>query len=837
MQLLGALTRQPGAAYLRNMESSGSLRLVILLLPSLVFIPTGCIGAGTGDDSALDQFPLHLEEHLESAAVEAADPPDDPPAAVEWSFDVAQSDWKVVVPDNSDQQSVSLHRLDDALRINLPPESRTRQPMGREVLEGSIYVDLPDWRREDWAYVAVRARASATVEELALMFNLGGDKTPFELGGQHVYLVDDESVQTYVLRVDWAPDWKGVWNADSWRQLGLQFTAAEPDLAWIDILSVTVVPKGAEYANASTGVRTEVRRGGEYRRTLWARAPARIAYTLTVPEDGRLDFAMGVLRPEPTVTFRVQARTLGVAEPSAEPLFEEAWSNAGEWGQRSIDVGGLAGQTVTLTLVADSASSGNVAFWAAPTLSRWRQGAESGSRPTETAGSSESGRPNIIFYVIDGGAADQMSVYGYNRRTTPNLERIGAAGAVFEYAYSNSSWSKTSTPSFMTSLQHSVLGGYASDNDALPDQAVTMAQHLHGAGYQTAVLTTNPYAGVMSSLDRGVDVLREAGVDLNVTSSTVLHEDFWNWRDAYPSKPYWVHFQTTDVHWPRRPLAPTAGLFVSAERRALHEEQERAIGDSFPGNASPQRFAELGIDRAAFIGTLRDLYDETLAYQDRQLGRLVERLEAAGQWENTLLIIAADHGTGTVFDAPKGSGRSIFSHAYRVPLIFVWPARIAAGQRFSEPVSMIDVLPTVLELAGLPPAETAQGRSLAPLLLGDEGFEPRPVILDEFYIDADTGALTGYLAFVEGRWLAWLDIPGPDGPDAPPRLRLFDRWRMPLRGDPVNDEFPEIAAEYARRMEEQWKAHRALAARFSRSGAAQLTSEQLRTLRALGYVR
>ena len=823
----------------------GAFTALFNVVPVFVLVSglVGCGSSGPGVWPVFSEMPLHLEEHLESASIEAANPPESPPAAVVWNFDVPQREWKALVRPGSDRQPVVLRQVDDALRVVLTPESRTRLPAGRLVLQGSIYIDLPEWRREDWAYVTVRARASSAIDDLTLMFNLRESEdpvepvdSPFQLSGQYLSLVDDESVQTYLLRVDWVPDWDGGRQDHAWRQLGLQFAGsvqdhevdappsegADPKTAWIDILSVSVVPKSAEYSDASVGVRTEVR-GQAYRRALWARTPAQLSYTLTVPEGARLDFGMGVLQEEPAVTFRVTAE--GAA--GTEPLFEESWRDPRRWGQRSVDLGSLVGQTVTLSLEAHSAGAGlganNVALWAAPTVT----------------GSVTADQPNIIFYVIDGAAADQMSVYGYNRVTTPNLERLAAEGAVFEYAYSNSSWSKTSTPSFMTSLQHSVLGGYVSDNDALPDEAITMAQRLHGAGYQTAVFTTNPYAGVMSSLDRGVDVLREAGVEHNVTSSTVLQQDFWRWRRTYPGTPYWVHFQTTDVHWPTRPLPPAAGLFVTPERRALHEQQERALDISFPTSARPERFEELGIDRAAFFDTSRGLYDETMAHQDVQLGRFVERLRATGEWNNTVLIVTADHGTGSVFDAPAGGDRSIFSFAYRVPLIIVWPGHIEAGQRFAEPVSLIDVLPTVLELAGLPPAEVAQGQSLAPLLLGEEGWEPQPVIFDEFWLDGDAGALTGYIAMLDGRWLAWLNVPGQDperSSDASSRLRLYDRWRLPLGGS-ANEEYPELVTEYTRRLQEQLREHQALGERFTRPTAAQLTSEQLRTLRSLGYIR
>ena len=225
-------------------------------------------------------------------------------------------------------------------------------------------------------------------------------------------------------------------------------------------------------------------------------------------------------------------------------------------------------------------------------------------------------------------------------------------------------------------------------------------------GYQTAVFTSNVYAGTMSSLDRGVDVLREAGTEPNSASSRELHANFWQWREAYPAEPYWVHFQTTDVHWPWKPLAPFAGLYVAPERRQRFYDWERQVGEArgFSGPSwpvpriSPEIFEEIGISRQAFYGVARDLYDETMTHNDYQLGRLVERLKATGEWQHTLLIVAADHGTnnsaGLLEPMPDRWGASYYSYAQRIPMVIVWPERIAPGQRFPGPVSMIDMLPT-----------------------------------------------------------------------------------------------------------------------------------------------
>ena len=142
-------------------------------------------------------------------------------------------------------------------------------------------------------------------------------------------------------------------------------------------------------------------------------------------------------------------------------------------------------------------------------------------------------------------------------------------------------------------------------------------------------------------------------------------------------------------------------------------------------------------------------------------------MKAEGEWENTLLIIGGDHSARAAMDdmvvlldsLPPRWGHPMFRPTIsRVPLIFVWPGHIQGGQRFDQPVSMIDVLPTLLDLVGLPPAEIAQGQSLAPLLRGEDGWEPRPVILDEFEVDRKTGELRGVIEVVDGRWGASLEI-------------------------------------------------------------------------------
>ena len=166
---------------------------------------------------------------------------------------------------------------------------------------------------------------------------------------------------------------------------------------------------------------------------------------------------------------------------------------------------------------------------------------------------------------------------------------------------------------------------------------------------------------------------------------------------------------------------------------------------------------------------------------------------------------------------------------------------------------MIDMLPTILDLVGLPQPELKQGQSLAPLLLGKAGWKSRPVILDEFEEDADTGKLRGAIEVVDGRWGASLAV--NHDPDRragltlsimsnrraerkrPVPLLLYDLWNDPYCLKSLHEERPDLVKKYTEFLEAQFEAHQALAQRFSRGEDSPLTPEQLRTLRSLGYIQ
>ena len=798
---------------------------------------------------------VHLEDRLDAAEIASAPAPEAARLPRSWGGE-GLAEWATLSADVvSPLAAVERQTIDDGVRLAL---SRARTTSFQ--ITGGLAIELDGLVLADWETVLVKARSSDRFGGITVAYNVEqDDDLPdgmvfFMSTGEAPPIFSDGSEQVYAIPLRLREGDSPTVGLDS-----LAVLVGGPESGTIDILSISLVPRGAAFPDPY-GVRP-IARQGELRRTLFAHTPVGLRWAVEVAEGSRLDFALSTDGGE-AVSYRVRLET---GDGGQEVLMDEGIDDSEGWHQRSVDLAAHAGTRVHLVLEASSERDGAVALWGAPILSAipgtdW---------------------PNVIFYVIDGAGADLMSVYGYERQTTPFLEELAAEATVFDYAYSNSTWTQPSTVSFMTSLHHSVLGGLrrGMHSTAVPPGAVTMADHMRAGGYQTASFTSNPNAGRIIGTHQGVDLMLDGPTEHHSTSSADLQEAYWRYRESYPGGPYWAHFQTTDVHEPNEPCPPYAERWIDQDRRDQMAVSEQRMfmtvgylfGQSSILNFFESGIRETGIDRQEFFGARRDLYDETMVHQDDQLRALVDRLKARGEWENTLLIIAADHGhpAGTfsrfgrgLFDPqpPLWEGAMLDSYSTRIPMMWIWPGRIEGGRRLSEKVSMIDVLPTLLDLVGLPQPAVLQGQSLAPLLRG-ESMEVRPVIFDEFRVDEATGEMIGNIEMIDGRWGASLEIaPTAEGADPDlgrhvvplggrwgahheffpdqPRFLLYDLEADPFAKRAVNDEHPQLVEKYRRKLLLQWKAHLALAKQFSgETEDVPLSPDQLEQLKSLGYIQ
>ena len=472
--------------------------------------------------------------------------------------------------------------------------------------------------------------------------------------------------------------------------------------------------------------------------------------------------------------------------------------------------------------------------------------------------------PNVVVIALDTLRPDHLGCYGHARGTSPNLDRWATQSVVFDNAQSAAPWTAPSLVSVMTSLYPSVHGvSTFPDPGAMSERVTTLAEVLKSRGYATAAFTDGGYAKKQFGLGQGFDVypLNE-GDTPDEHASNVAHpsrlapnlERTLRWIEEFKDEPFFLFFHTYEVHGPYRP--PEADLQAYRPEYREQEEHDRlvAVIDRWlekreidadgvrlilkhkehcnAGNGPEQeglyaKLNEFGIrtSDADIMEFWRDLYDAEIRHADRELQRLLARLERADLAENTIVVIVSDHGEGFGEHGYVGHGNALHDEALRVVLMLRAPG--FAPRRVHDVVNSVDVMPTVLDLAAIPRnALLLQGRTLVPALRGEK-LAIAPVFSHSLSRKDREGR---QWSVREGRWRFVWDEEKQAG-------ALFD-----LESDP--QELADVSADNPRIAERMLGLLRAqrdvdLAFRERASGPPQryqLDADTERDLRLLGYV-
>jgi arylsulfatase A-like enzyme len=344
-------------------------------------------------------------------------------------------------------------------------------------------------------------------------------------------------------------------------------------------------------------------------------------------------------------------------------------------------------------------------------------------------------RPNIVLITIDTARADHLGTYGYERPTSPNIDRLAATGVVFENAFTQSSLSAPSHATILTGVSpptHGVLR----NTDKIPDHVIRLAEVLQGAGYETAAFVGHPLVGGDFGFFRGFDASKVHHLpahapdhgDQNhrlllqpedVAEPAALFDAALEWLDQTPDRPYFLWLHAQNPHQSYDPPPPYDRMFMEppSDRYLL-----RCAHTLYEFRKHRLRLNKR--ERAYFTA----LYDGELAFVDAQIGRIVKRLRDLADEADTIVVITADHGEAL---PGEGQGR-VTGHSLihtdavlRVPLIISGgPVSSGAGTRVVEMVDLVDVAPTLLDLSGVRAPASWEGQSLDPLLRGEE-LEPR----------------------------------------------------------------------------------------------------------------
>jgi len=316
------------------------------------------------------------------------------------------------------------------------------------------------------------------------------------------------------------------------------------------------------------------------------------------------------------------------------------------------------------------------------------------------------GGPNVLLITIDTLRADHMSLYGYDRPTTPHIDAFAQESRVFDRAYATAPFTPASVVSFLTGkypYHHRVRMFW----QKVTAENITVADHLRRAGYQTAAVVSNIVLsddacglGVrFDDYDDNVNVPEPNRPHMRERRAVDTTDDAIAWlrtrRKA--GRPFflWVHYN--DPHGPYTPPADAPADFTH-ETPVTIEEDRLLDYVKEPGL----------LDGLEYV----DRYDEEIAYTDREVGRLLDAFDSVTAADDALVLLTADHG-----EQMMDGDRFFFCHGYgvrhavlHVPLLVRYKS--IPAERNSTSVSVADVTPTILDVVGLPIPEDMDGRSL-----------------------------------------------------------------------------------------------------------------------------
>ena len=593
----------------------------------------------------------------------------------------------------------------------------------------------------------------------------------------------------------------------------------------VAIRSIELVPRKSEFG--PTAGRIMVGKREEYRNTVYAHSPSSIIYQVAIPKDGRLHFGAGITEKNGPITFRVSA--------DSKLLYTKMLADPGRWEDADVDLSAYSGRRVKLAFETSSEKQGTVALWANPLLTT--------RAPTN--------RQNVLIYMIDTLRADHTSLYGYARETTPFLKRLGARALVFDDCVVQATWTKPSVASLMTSL-YSFTHGIIHDYDTIPQGSATLAEQLRAAGYVTAGIVANPMAGRISSLQRGFDYMsewlvidrqRNAQEDRG-TDSAALNRVVFPWLDEHRDEPFFLYAHATDPHAPYQPPAGFEEKFANPAESEEFNRNFQKLRDMAMGQGgfgfSRALCTEAGVNPDRFVRRAVDRYDGEVLHNDWSLEQLANKLKALGILDNTLIIVVSDHGEEFWEHGWTSHGQSLYQELAHGVLVMWAPKLIPVPRRIGEPVQLIDVMPTVLDLLGLKVPDRVQGQSLAPFAKG-QAFERRGLVMTSRFAhpyEENAGFVpenhVDSFALIDPRWKL---IYRPNGKSVRlSTVELYDR-RID-RGDTKN-----VAAQNAHQVElmrpevDRWIEHqKQVRTALGRGAKAAMDPETLQKLRSLGYL-
>lgn len=426
--------------------------------------------------------------------------------------------------------------------------------------------------------------------------------------------------------------------------------------------------------------------------------------------------------------------------------------------------------------------------------------------------------PNVVLITLDTLRADFLGMYGGPPGLTPNIDQFARSSIVFHRASTSIGTTFPAHASIFTGL-YPKAHGVRWNGDRLDDRFQVFPAILAEAGYDTAAFVSFTSLVERGGMDRGFERINPPTPKGDtILAGEQVHEMALPWLNAREEKPFFLWLHYFEAHSPYR-------LGSHAEEAFQRESYHGPLADG----ASTDLFYSLGREvpwTPAERWALRTLYAGEVAELDRLVGEIIARLRAKDLLQDTLVIITSDHGQALGEHDVVGHGFLLSEPVIRVPLILGGWRGLEGRTDIATRVGLVDIAPTLLDLAGRPEAISTQGRSIAPALLGESlpevpyYAEVRDLRDSRRWSEADAAAIAVLDDYRKAIWR-------PDG------VRWFDLDRDPGELEPGDSSIPEEGRRELRRLAGHYLADSTVEV-DNRDGP---TSEAIEELKSLGYIQ
>ena len=315
---------------------------------------------------------------------------------------------------------------------------------------------------------------------------------------------------------------------------------------------------------------------------------------------------------------------------------------------------------------------------------------------------------NIVLITIDTLRADHLSCYGYERKVSPNIDKVAEKGILFKNVIAPSSWTAPSMVSLFTStypINHGVIHGFGVrrkrrerqqySQEVFSDALATLPEMLKNQGYTTFGVSSNHNLTADFGFARGFDYFRF----IYWKSADLINEIVYSWEDKINKAGkffLWVHY--IDPHYPYYPQSPWIEQYLPENSTDIKQLIR------MPQIEMPPNIAKT----PGMLSTILALYDSEINYVDSYVGELIERLDLD---KNSLLIITSDHGEQFFERGKIGHPFNLHSEVLNVPLIIKLPETLEM-ETIENQASLIDIMPTISHILDTDPPKQTRGKSL-----------------------------------------------------------------------------------------------------------------------------